>query len=808
MIEQEFIKVAKQLQATDENEVVKVAGILSRLKNLFKQITNPHYREAVQNMQFEGGAMADAAKNLNKQLSALTDALRDGDVYKYKKAKNAIDNALQQFLSTRQNVDERADKIWQYTLQEAKTPGFIDRFVSEHQKKHPEYDVEIGKKYEGKTLRDFIAFRNVREIHICDGEGRTATKVLIDYVAQALVSFYEPKEREDFIKTNFSGGRLKEFKTEFSNAVLLGELIRVSPYEPSGNKKTPAGYTTLKVRSKPFEVPGVGAMVQATVTLVDKRGDITRPANISLMNTDKIDFIEGPQEDISPELETPKPPKTLQDIAEDIAEEPMPPAAEEAVKEEAVEKSVEEAVEKSVEEAVEGLTPEEEGARALQERLEAGKEFAGQEGVLSDVPQIEYKKHKVPKNLGDLVLKETDKEPEESPPETLPETKSSLTSTYLDIIKHADQVPYKVTKLSQQQFAEAMREGYKMAFGSDPTAEVLAGGWAQAILESGRPVKLPNNNVGNIKATSGWVKSGGPYFIKRTGEYTSEGKYYIEEGTKWRAYPTPAAGAAGYWKLIGGRYKKAISWMAAGDPTSASVALGLKGYYTAPIEPYAKSVSHIYNEFMTKIAPKMSGLESAPTAPPGPKPPVKKWYADYTKEERADILKTDGTAAEPTTVAVPKKDAPANDNEVDELITKLVASPLTQIVKRAILKKALPKSTSLITLASNDATAIEKMEFARVTSSILDNYLDIDSRVCRKGEEIEIHCVGSGTEMVLTGAIQAVCEMVSSGMKNQAGARIYATAIAGGASTFDEIHSNALIKNRKHFNMKRLANVG
>jgi hypothetical protein len=50
------------------------------------------------------------------------------------------------------------------------------------------------------------------------------------------------------------------------------------------------------------------------------------------------------------------------------------------------------------------------------------------------------------------------------------------------------QLPYKLNNLSDVEFAEALREGYKTAFGKDPTAETLAGAWAQATLESGRPV--------------------------------------------------------------------------------------------------------------------------------------------------------------------------------------------------------------------------------------------------------------------------------------------------------------------------------
>lgn len=773
MIEQEFIKVAKQLQTTDDKEVVKIAGILNRLKNLFKKITDPYYREAVENMHLESGTMAEAAKHLNKHLNELQSALKDGDVYNYKKAKNALDNALEEFKNAKENVDSKAGKIHALTELEDKNPGAISK-ITEKYERQPEYDIELDKEYEGRSLKEFAAYHNVKNIYINAGDGRTAAKVFLGRVVQALVGSKTRKERDKYIEKYFSEDSQTELLSEYSKAILLGELTRVKAVEQGDGK--PSHWTDLEVRSLPFKIPSVGVTIQAMVVLRDKRMDILKPANITLIRTEKIDLAEPPQEEVVP--------KNLEEIVEEIQETPIVEApTEETTKnpiEEVVEKSVDKSVEEFVEESVkkdigestedvQQFTPEELEAKELQEKLQQGMEFARQKDILED----------------------------EEDPQT---KKSSLPSLYMDIIKHADQIPYKTTKLSQLQFAEAMREGYRIAFGEEPTAEILAGGWAQAILESGRPVKLPNNNVGNIKATSGWVKSGNPFFTKRTGEYTSEGEYYIEEGTKWRAYSTPEAGAAGYWKLLGRRYPKAIDWMAAGDPTSASVVLGLNGYYTASIEGYSKSVSNIYQEFMTKIAPQMSGLESAPATPPGQKPPVKKWNKDYTKEERAEVLNSENDTA-PTT------EVPADDDEVDQLITKLIAGPLTKIVERAIIKKALPKSTSLIILSSNSATIIEKIEFAHVASSMIDCYLDIDARVCRKEGDIQIHCSGSGTEMVMTGAIQDVCEMVSYGIKDRTGTRIYATAIAGGMSTFDEIKSDVLIKNRKQFNMRRIANA-
>ena len=186
---------------------------------------------------------------------------------------------------------------------------------------------------------------------------------------------------------------------------------------------------------------------------------------------------------------------------------------------------------------------------------------------------------------------------------------------YSAFLKCAGLVPYKITHLSTMELAEALREGYKKVRGADPTAEVLASGWAQAILESGRPVKLPNNNIGNIKATKNWIESN-DYFVKDAVEFTRGGEKFIEKAAKWRAYPTPTDGAAGYWQLINDRYGKSFSWMAAGDPIKATKYLKKGGWFTCPEEGYAKASNLLYSEFMKTIAPNMSNLQSNPIRPP------------------------------------------------------------------------------------------------------------------------------------------------------------------------------------------------
>lgn len=347
-----------------------------------------------------------------------------------------------------------------------------------------------------------------------------------------------------------------------------------------------------------------------------------------------------------------------------------------------------------------------------------------------------------------------------------------------NLYKFSEEVPYKVTRVSELEFANIMREGFKKTFGRDPSAEELAGGWAQGILEMGRPIKLPQNNIGNIKATSSWVKSGNPFFVKKTGEYTPEGEYYIEEGTKWRAYQSPIDGAAGYWKLIGNRYKRALDWMAAGDPTSATVALGMKGYFTANIKKYSKGVNSLYEEFMNKIAPQMQGLESNAAPPPGPKPEVKDWSKDYSKEEKESILEGSSSPSDQT-------------EDIDMFINQLYSA-------------ANDTSNVLVVVKSKNSIE-DKIEFARVAAKTLREFVEADVSIHVSGQDVEMQCSAIGSEEKVANAISALCECVAFKMKKSFGSDISPIVLTSLISKYASIDAEKIIRNRRKFIMSRIA---
>ena len=297
--------------------------------------------------------------------------------------------------------------------------------------------------------------------------------------------------------------------------------------------------------------------------------------------------------------------------------------------------------------------------------------------------------------------------------------------------KFASQMrPYQLMKNDELTLAKALQKGYQKAFGEPPSLELLAFGWAQSVLERHPNLGLPHYNIGNIKATSDWIKAGKPYFVKSTKEIDKEGKEYTEQGTKWRAYDTIEDGAAGYWKLIGGRFKNAMPFIQSGRPVQAAASLGKSGYYTANVEKYSSNVGKLYNKFMTDIAPKL-GYQPSLSAP------------------------------EPTPSL-----SSATEDESDVLIDKLFAKKsLQNIVKLAILEENLPVTGTLVSLSNLSAPYGVRVRFAKALAKTLAQVLDSKVKVRKiasvMDDKIELYCETLGTQYNVNMAIQALCDCVN-----------------------------------------------
>lgn len=342
-----------------------------------------------------------------------------------------------------------------------------------------------------------------------------------------------------------------------------------------------------------------------------------------------------------------------------------------------------------------------------------------------------------------------------------------------NIVKNALATNYKPlfeTKLSDSELANVMKEGYKNAFGQLPNLESLAFGWSQAALESGRnPTVLKNNNIGNLIATNSWVNKGNPYFTMNHQQVDSNGNTYDVPGQKMMSFKSPIDGATEYWKLLNRKFKHAIPWISGGDPTSASVALGLGTYYTADIQRYSSEITSLYKTFMKDLAPKFQDLNSG--AKQLEKLEVKN-RKDYSEEEI-------------------KKIKSFNKSETDHLYQTVASNNLTSLVNKAILKNILPTSKILVSFVT-EASKEEQIFYASETANIIKKFADADVSIHSSDDQIELEVSAVGKPHTVCAAVQALCDCMTEQFLKQTGLRVDAISAYNFSSKYSKINSKEL----------------
>lgn len=340
------------------------------------------------------------------------------------------------------------------------------------------------------------------------------------------------------------------------------------------------------------------------------------------------------------------------------------------------------------------------------------------------------------------------------------------------LVKEAGAVTRTVVKFTKEELADALVAGYQNVFGSPPSFETLSAGWAKVVHELGivgGRINVPNNNFGNITSGGG----GGEFYQVNAKEYDKSGKSFMVPGRKFVAWSSPEAGATAYWKFLNesgkGRYKPVLEAMKSGNPIDTAKALKDAGYYTAPVDVYAKGVSRHHNTFMTDLGDKYKEqLQSKPIA------------ENITSQPK-----------------VPELDP---NDEVDNLIMQLTATPLTNLVRRSYA----PHNNVLIFVTSSVASEEDKIEYARATASVLSRHLDMKTSIHKSENDIEIQCFGLGTKNTLTKAIQAVCDMTSEAIFKSSDTKVYPIALADKVTKGEELDFDNLLKNRRRVNLRRV----
>lgn len=151
-------------------------------------------------------------------------------------------------------------------------------------------------------------------------------------------------------------------------------------------------------------------------------------------------------------------------------------------------------------------------------------------------------------------------------------------------------VPRTLTPVSLADSAKLLIATFRRRFGREPTQNEAALLQSQLWLESGRGKKVIAHNVGNIMATSGWVKAGNK--IWRPTWFDPEEFEQLPDGpakdryrrlhkamkekkapSRFRAYPNMQAGYDDYIDLLARRFPTIVEAAGTGDPMQFAIAV-------------------------------------------------------------------------------------------------------------------------------------------------------------------------------------------------------------------------------------------
>jgi hypothetical protein len=181
------------------------------------------------------------------------------------------------------------------------------------------------------------------------------------------------------------------------------------------------------------------------------------------------------------------------------------------------------------------------------------------------------------------------------------------------------------TTCTQSEMIEGFVKGWIKAFGTKPEKKSIGVLFSQNALETGSTKSMWNFNVGNVK----FVPSANPaddddksyFMLSNTWEIIGGKKIIFQpphRATWFRSFDSLEEGIADHLNFLKNtRYKKSWAAVEAGDPDQFARLLKSQGYYTAPVEDYAKAMGYFFKKYMldTTFENVISKIENTTTIP-------------------------------------------------------------------------------------------------------------------------------------------------------------------------------------------------
>lgn len=717
-----------ELQTIENKDVVKVAGVLNKLKNYLRQLGDKEYASAVEVLRADSWMVQQVSTSLRKKIKELTEAIDDGDIDAYDAilgevreltSELAIElknlNKDVQVNDPRNQANENVTEIpeqqaipvedlpLKYNREQWDDPkqraNIFDQAAKLIKMWHPDHDVPIGQ----NVNRPFNSFKwfDDKEIHINYGGTKNAKERLIDQTARILVSKIALPYEEG--RSTFENSEIfDELARRLVNAIRNGTVLHYTPATPSKEPKNKSrtwikerqiGEMSITVKTADFVLPVYDVTVSMTAGLTDMSVPLNGVNKLVLGYTE---YSRASGKGIPLLRREDKKDHELLNLPTPELELPVAPK----------------------------ITP----STDTEVNLQSPPIIPEVSDIKPDVPEPEVPNIEVPVQKKRVRRKKT----------------TALRLELLQgLLKNAGLDLTAVQKLSENFWIRFVEMSKRLGARPEDLAKVINS-------ESGFDPRATNVQDGKVIAKG----------LNQLTKKTAKALGMSEE--EWKSYENvPAEEQLKYvekfFRSVGNMTGVGNKWESA---TQLYVANFAPKYVRQASNPntvlYSKQDnSDAYNKNIGLDRDKKGYITAGDLARSVSTRPLSTFIVQAL--EKAKMV-------DASLQNVSMKNKPSNDNNVDGLLTALFAldvGPVEKIVKHALEKKYLPASNVLVTISSLSSPFDVSMKFARSISLLLKEIIDAEVSIHTDGKKIELQCTASGSQYAVASAIKALCDCVA-----------------------------------------------
>lgn len=261
MIKLGTLKIANlQLQSLNDSEVVKIAGVVQRVKNWLKSQFSPEFKEKVNALKEESSEVQTLLIELNKNIKSIQNSIDRVDTEQYHADLKVFKSLVLDLIVKAKLLSKESEDF--YHRAEIDTPEFDERF----KKFLPaDYDVELKKQYD-QPLKSFKAYSSIipEIIEISAGSFDKLSNEISKQLTERLN--LSTNEIKDILQSNSN-----QIINSFKQAIVDGKLRGAYVFRGKDVSTHPFGTVQLDVDSAPFEIEDVPGKFYAKVGLIDFR---------------------------------------------------------------------------------------------------------------------------------------------------------------------------------------------------------------------------------------------------------------------------------------------------------------------------------------------------------------------------------------------------------------------------------------------------------------------------------------------------------------------------------------------------------